>query len=275
MNYKLINRDLKRGILRKRNLLIPIFFLITQAACCSDAALLHTVPTWMDYLLSAFAGRLPVEVNIHQPVSALPPLEWLAGVGGILFLSLDYPLGDLSGEGMQVLIRTGSKRKWFLSKCIWNIANCLLYATMLLLSGLIWTFLSKGDFSLVKYTDAINMVYEWTINTENIAPELLFLTGFLMPFLVMISLNLLQMSLCMFTKPIFALMLALAVLIISVYNDSPYLIGNIAMGIRTLAYIEKGCSVVQLLLVPLVIICLSIIIGSVRFGKMDILLRED
>ncbi|MBO6159017.1 MAG: hypothetical protein J6P72_07140 [Firmicutes bacterium] len=274
MSYRLIKRDLKR-ILKVKNLWMFVFFLISSALCYGNAAILQISPSWLDYILAVFAGRYPVEVNISQPFSDLPPLHWLVSVEGILFLSLDYPLEDLSGEGMQILLRAGSKRKWYLSKCVWNVCNCLVYFLFMLFSGLIWTLFSKGILSLKDYTDVSNMVYEWSIDPDIVTIQMLWISGILMPFLTVAALNLFQMSLCLYTKPVFAFMVTTAALIISDYYESPYFIGNLGMGIRVLAYLESGYSVIQLMIIPLVWVCVSVVAGSIRCRRMDILSRED
>jgi hypothetical protein len=95
--------------------------------------------TWMDYMMGCFEG-----VNRVDPKTFQFPTMWLLIMGAGLFMNLDYLLGDLSLSGQQIIVRSGNRRGWYFSKCIWNLCSTALYLLLGSLGVLVFTILMGG-----------------------------------------------------------------------------------------------------------------------------------
>ena len=183
----------------------------------------------------------------------------------------DYILYDLMESGQQVIIRTGRRIRWFLSKCLWNICSCLMMFGILIVVTALATIISGGEMSLSRVTKVGAEVYRGFLDIERTGALKIWTIGVFIPLLAVMSLSMLEMSLCLFMKPVFSFLICLSLLGISAYINSPWMIGNGAMGIRLLIFVESGISIWIPVLVSGILIAGSIIVGLIRFKKMDIL----
>src|SRR5699024_3132015 len=96
----------------------------------------------------------------------------------------------------------------------------------------------------------------------------------LFPMLISIGLNLLQMTLVLFIKPLYSFGTIAVILLSSAYLLSPYLPGNYAMPIRSNDVVENGVSISGGLIMFLIIVLVAFIVGSLYFRRYDILDEE-
>ena len=271
MTLYLIKHDLRQGLGRKRYFFLPLLFLLPLGTCYYISKVRQLTGTFPDFLISCFAGIGPVEAGGFPPKAAEIPIGWLMSMGGCLYINLDYILYDLMESGQQVIIRTGRRIRWFLSKCLWNICSCLMMFGILIVVTALATIISGGEMSLSRVTKVGAEVYRGFLDIERTGALKIWTIGVFIPLLAVMSLSMLEMSLCLFMKPVFSFLICLSLLGISAYINSPWMIGNGAMGIRLLIFVESGISIWIPVLVSGVLIAGSIIVGLIRFKKMDIL----
>lgn len=135
--HRLLQHDLRCGLLRPRYALIPVFFLLP---CLVLLRTLHTAymeGSWLSYMMYCFRGKLFME--------ALFPGLWFVVTGGCLYLNLDYLPKDLTQTGTQIILRCGSRVRWFLSKCLWNLLSCCVYSFIAGMTVAAFTHLSGGS----------------------------------------------------------------------------------------------------------------------------------
>ena len=96
----------------------------------------------------------------------------------------------------------------------------------------------------------------------------------MMPVCVSIVLNMFQMMLCLFLKPIFSFFLVVIVLLGSAYMMTPFLLGNYAMVYRYNWMLKEGLSLDTGRTLLLMIYLCSVVVGNVRFKYYDILEKE-
>ena len=266
---KVIAYDLRHGLGRKQYLALPLLFLIP---CILWIELMRDagVPGKLgDCLAFIWMGRSPIQPG---EIPENLPYFWMLTVIGSLYFNLDYLLNDLTRFGQQIIFRIGSRRCWYLSKCIWNMAACGLYMLTGILCAVISTVLAGGTM------------------TWQITPEMLrFFAGFppedmtamqclclylLLPYLAVWAFNMIQMTLCLFVKPIVSFLCSLTLVVLTIFWSSPYFFGNGAMVVRSGFLGEQGLSPVALGLSALAVIVAAVIVGCWRFEKMDILSME-
>ena len=234
-----------------------------------------TSGTWLDYLLNCFAGSRPVEISLGSLSSMAPPFGWLMTVSGCLFLNLDYMIGDLTTAGQQMIIRSRQRIAWFFSKCAWNIAGCFVYVLCLFVVTLIYAKLGGSEIDLTKASALAGESYEGFLMLSEISVSKLWLVGIIIPVLTIVSLSLLQMTLCLFVKPIFSFMISMGLLMAGVYVASPWMLTDEAMGIRNVLFCYSDAATIRSIIFPVVVGIGSIIAGVIRFRNTDILGMED
>lgn len=226
--HKLIGYDLRRGLFRRRCLLVPLFAAMPCLFCQKIAAAAGFQCGWGGYMLYCFMGIEPVEAEVFQL-----PVLWLVLISGCLYLNLDYMLCDLSLTGQQIIVRSGDRRAWFLSKCVWNLLSCGVYFLIVGATAAVFTLFTGGELSLRCEGPALNMLYQGAAGGGTASPITVLTVSVLLPYLTVSALSLLQMTLCLVLRPVLCFLLSEIVLLVSVCRASPLVLGNGAMGIRS------------------------------------------
>lgn len=267
--FKLIGHDLRAGIFRARYLAVPVIFCLPCFSCAVRQSGV-AAGSWMDYLMYCFKGIPPLSTGAQEFEL---PILWFLVMGGCLFLNLDYPLNDLTEAGQQVIIRSVSKKRWFLSKCLWCLMSCGVYFLLGALTALVFALVSGGSVELSGTPTFAERVMEVYI-PEGLSLRQALLAAVLLPYSTIAAVNMLQMTLCLIMKPIFSFLICICTLIVSLFLYTPFALGNGAMAIRS-GLVTGGAlsSGLSALFCAIVIIC-SVIIGVVRFDRMDFLRYE-
>ena len=95
------------------------------------------------------------------------------------------------------------------------------------------------------------------------------------PLMTIATLNILEMTLCLFVKPIISFLTCMTLLVFAVYCNSPYAIGNGAMTIRSGLITPNGHNTVTVICFLSVVILFCVVVGMMRFKHTDILGMEE
>lgn len=271
MNWiKTLQHDVRRGLCRWRYFAGFLLFSIPCMELLHKHLAFSAAITWGDYVIACFRG-VSLQSAINRTVEL--PVSWLLIMVGANLLGLDYFFRDLSLDGQQILLRCESRRKWYFSKCIWNMMSSSLYFLTGILTTLIFTLLSHGEFSLANTPGLIQMYF----NGEAVLPVSGITTlrmAVLTPWATICTLNMIQMVLLLYIKPVYSFLVCVVVLLASVYVPSPFCLGNGAMMFRTTALMGAGLSVWKIWSVIVVLMAGSLLIGMARIQKMDFLTVE-
>ncbi|HIT02007.1 MAG TPA: hypothetical protein IAC21_04185 [Candidatus Enterenecus merdae] len=271
---KLLRHDLGCGLVRWRYLLVPALVLFPCIACRSGAVLTAAPGTWMDYMLYCFKGAMPMNAS-SELVLALPTF-WALAMAGCLLLNLDYLLSDLTQAGQQIIFRSGNRRGWYLSKCVWNLCSCGLYMTLICAAVLVFTLLSGGQASAQSTPEILEINFsELMTETALLTPGQGVIAAVLLPLMTLMALSMVQMTLCLLLKPILSFVASLAVLVLAVYCNLPWIPGTGAMVIRSGLLLPGGISPGMAALVAGGIILLSAGVGCLKFKYTDMLGLEE
>lgn len=275
-SFRVVREDFTRGMYSALPCLIVLeaFYILVSISFSLEMS------SWMDLsdatlgdqLIYTFAG---MKEYIPSPEEAFRfPVLWVLLYALILLTPLRYMTEDLLGFGQKNMVCLKSRIVWWLSKCAGNLCTSF-FAFVLCFATMILSVLIRGSRLELAVSPQILMMVETgdcLIPPEQwkIAVEVCFV-----PFLVGMALCIFQMMLSLMFKPIFSYILMIILLIGSAYYQSPYLIGNYAMAIRSRQIIANGVDPRVGILFSYGVITMSVVAGILMIRKKDILGEEN
>lgn len=274
--YKSLKYDIVQGICREAYMLIP-WILITLLFCMDFA---FRVTNWKstsgyqgavhytDYLMFILGG-----MEVYVPSQSDPfvfPVIWMVTMVFMSYVTLQFPYNNLMTHGQQLLVRMRSRRCWWISKCIWIIIKTSLFYAVFYGIVLLVCKLQGGVIEGLpdaQYLSIVSSFHE--TNVRGIADFRMSL--FVMPLLMSIAFNILQLFVSLFIKPIFGFVVTMVLLIASAYLPGYWLLGNYGMPIRSAAFTVGGVNEWQASVFTVGMIIVVSIAGCISFKKIDIL----
>lgn len=267
--FKLLRHDLRKGLTRKRYLAVPLLFAAGCLVCGLQIPGDSLSPGFMDRMLFCFKGLPP----LSQPQDFRLPVLWFLVLAGCLFLNLDYLLDDLTQEGQQIMVRSVHRRGWFLSKCVWGMLSCGLYLLLGMLTCFIITWLCGGKLSLINDPQVSQVSLGVWIEQPLKSTQAL-LIGIALPYLTLVGFNQLQMTLCLYLKPILSYLICVCGLVGALLFSFAWIPGNGAITVRSDLLMPGLHRPVLLMITALCLLAVGIAAGLVRFRRMDLLRYE-
>ena len=266
-------QDMKRGM-RQNRIKYLVILLFTIACCCIMYRICHVkigrgviegAPNFMDYLLYIMQGCSEFKAS-GNTVFNIPP-TWIFVQMMASFLVFSYVVKDLDKQGMIMLIKSADRTKWWLSKCIWNIAT-IVVMYLVIWCGILIVAVSTNKMGFLITKDICREVLDMTFTQEGIQYSLIVM---FMPLIMSLGISLMQMALSLVIGPIFSFTFVLAVDILSVYFLSPFLIGNYSIMMRSDYIISNGVNSLVGALISIVLGLAGVMLGNFYFKKYDIL----
>lgn len=280
MKYiKLFWFDIRQGLLRKP-LLFAIPVIVALIACLDLSGRVlglnsfHYFDTkvqagFADFLMYIYGG---MDQYVPEPGNPFRfPVRWLIVLLSMAFITLNYPYKDMHAYGQQILLRTKGRTAWWLSKCSWNILSVLVYHGLIFLTVTFFCVFTKSNLTGAINKGLLYIVFQ--IEPSHMAPDTTIwtLTMLLTPVFISMAINLLQMMVSLFIKPMLSFVVTAFLMISSAYFTSPYLIGNYAMPMRYDVVITDGVNASTGIMISAVLALAVVVIGSIRFHRYDIL----
>jgi hypothetical protein len=272
---KLLCFDIKNSLLQeyKKLLLVPVIF----TAFCLNLYLRHVKPgmagaaTLGDFLLYIFGGMKEYAPSRTEPFEF--PALWISMFLFLLFITLRYPYDDLMGYGQNVLVRTRSRLRWWLSKCVWNVFSVLLFFVLGWAAVFLFCRITGMPLSLEISKYMYETVFRLDAETA-LYPQLITAALLWMPLLTMLSLSLTQMTLSLFVKPIYSFAVLASVLLSSAYYLKPFMLANYAMAIRNDAVTAGGVRILTGAALLPILGATCVLLGCLIFRRYDIINKE-
>ncbi len=277
MFFKLLRYDCKVGIFYhyKKLIAVLVLFVCVYLDCFMQFRSYATLDTPFtvdntlgNTLLYIFAGIQEYDPQVDTQF--IFPAVWMLLYLVLAYFTLYYPYNDLEESGQNILLRSGGRRLWWTSKCCWNICTVVLFF-LIGWAVIVTACLIQGVPLSMELSQNINMLLRMRISSPLLYPTELTLEILMLPMLVMVAVNLTQMTLSLFIRPIYSYMVTGAFLLASTYYQSPFLIGNYAMPIRSSRMIENGVNPIYGILLSLGLIVISYLVGLLYFKRYDIL----
>ncbi len=269
---KFFRYDLRCGILKSYYKYIILLILVTLAFLEFRGAVTSFENynfSFGDSLLFIYGGVKETQVGAD---TFLIPHLWLLNHLLILYFTLNFMRRDLEHFGQQTIYRSGSRYLWWCSKCLWQVVSV---ACFYLFSGaflLVLTAVTSGNLS-TQISDFMPFIMNIGEKAKEVLDLNLQLEIMLMPMLMSIAVGLLQMTLCLFIKPIFSFIVSVVALISSAYYLNPFFVGNYAMAIRSEKLVSNGVDATVGVVFLVIIAVFSLLVGLLRFRKYDILAK--
>ena len=283
MFLKLFWYDIRVGILQQyRKWLIAA--AVFTAACLeylmeiqgySSGLAMETYPvkeTLGNCLLFLFRGMQEYSITLDKQFTF--PAIWMLMYLLAAYFTLYYPYHDLEESGQHLLLRSGGRRLWWISKCVWNLLSVgLFFGISWIVTGLFCLF--RGVPLTMELSENMAAFLEMRYSQLWLHPKEMTVEILLLPMLVMMACCLLQMTLSLFLRPIFSFMVTGTILLASVYYQTPALIGNYAMTIRNSKLLVGGMDTTVGILFSLGILAGAFLVGLLKFKRYDILRKEN
>lgn len=271
--------DFRQGILRSGILLfvpavtaaVTFFDFSAKAQRYLEDGMIQNPVDYGDYWFYLYGGMCKYVPSPDNPFQF--PAVWILVFLVLPFILLNYPFRDMYGVGQQVLVRSGRRSLWWLSKCCWNLCGTILYHLIIQTAGLVLSIAFGLEISNRIHMDFVNLVFN--IRDQEVCnPSSLPIPVWILPVLVSVAINMLQMTASLFIKPIFSFFAVAVLLLASAYLLSPFLIGNYAMAFRYDWMLKAGVSMGAGMRIAAILLFLAVLSGLVRFRLYDILENE-
>lgn len=272
-----VRYDITNGIIHqwKKLLLLALVYaiIIGEFVVTYTLKKIDVAYTTGDLFLWIFKGMdwiTKTQQNIEIPTAYILPNVLIGFIIG------NYPFKDINGYGGLVLMRTGEKSIWWISKCIWAILVAVISYSIMIVEVVIIS-LVNGRVSLdTNPTVEIKVSgYDRTIVESNNQLTKLIIVVVLVSFITTIALNLIQILVSQILGPIIGYIVIISILIVSIFARSFFVVGNGFMAIRSNLYSVNGGDIRQTILIDIFMSLLALIAGYFLLLKMDILKKSD
>lgn len=278
---KLLRFDLNEGIMKNKFLLLcPVMIAVTMFISfysrVNRYVSLHLIQegkvTFADYYMYLYGG---MKEYIPEPGNPfLFPIMWLLIFVAIPFIVVNYPFRDMQSIGQQVLVHSTGRTLWWISKCCWNVIATLLYHGILLGVLLLLCIFKNIPISRDINLDLQSVVFMVTQEEYFLKCKTITIVIIMLPILVSIAMDLFQMMISLFLKPMFSFLVIAVIMVSSSYLLAGYMIGNYAMIMRLSWINEKGVSILTGYIIVALVSVVSVVIGKIKFRNYDIINRE-
>lgn len=222
--------------------------------------------TVMDYLLYITQG---MEVFHFSPKEYFSiPIYWFVFQIGISYMIAYYPEKDFHNFGKKIFPASGSRLKWWFSKCIWGALNAVFYFLVLLLAVIAVAGFHGAEMTWT-FSEEIMTAF-FGSNMQYLSMGDAWLISVILPCLMTIALSLLQILLSFILTPVVSFAMMCGIYIISAYYTSWVLPGNYTMWLRSSYVNLEGVNPQSGMWIALFIIVVSIFAGCVYFDRCDV-----
>lgn len=282
MFIKLLKFDIKNGIIKRLWVFGLAFLLFILADIIlyfqrlnigiEHPELLEQNFTLGDILLYTVGGSK--KFVIENDTSFIFPVLWAFVILVIAFAVLRYPTDELCKFGRHILILSGNRKAWWISKCCWLLLSVGAYYFVMLISAIVFGYLTGATFNL-NISEFLLQVMQFDLSALTQPPWNLW-EPLLLHVWVVYTLCLMQMLLSLYLRPLISFFCTSAVLVFSVLFSSPMLIGNYAIPLRTENIITDNPMRIGLGFVVCTVLCvIMLVLGLFKINRMDILTKEE
>lgn len=283
MFYRIFALDVRRSLLGrwKRFSVALLFFVLVTFACkisFSNAYLQSpeltpfATPTLGDFLLYAFGGCDLYIFDLDRPFAI--PFQWLLLILLAIYINFDLTEESSASVNVQLLLRAGDKKQYWLSKILCITISTSLYFML----GVIVTLGCGSALGGVSSLEIDNLILN-VMNLSSMVPREAtgpaFIPTLLMVWFAILTITLLQQLISLFIKPIGSFLVMAVFLFLSAYFMKPFFFGNYAMMIRNALLCEGGVDAAEGILILSLVSLASIAGGCVVYDRKDILSKGE
>lgn len=223
----------------------------------------------MDYFLHIFEGMRPFDQLSDDKFQL--PVTWFLIHMILFYFTGKYPYSEIyNNHGANVLMKGGSRKKWFLSKWAWSIVCVLLYYFVAYMFVAIFCLAAKipirFDIMPLEYQNLLSPVFKCTrIDTIKVL---------VLPIISSIAAVSVQLVISLITSPFMGFLFMAVLYISSAYYFTVFLLGNFSMLARNSIFCIDGIETIHAVFILTVIIIMSLAVGIWIFLRQDIMERK-
>lgn len=219
-----------------------------------------------DVLAYFFAGS--DYYSLDDKVPFVLPIGWLIQQVLVAVLVGHYVVCDLGAQASQVLVRVGRRQAWWLAKCMWVVATVgTFYAVEAVVA--LFTTVVFGALGTMGDTESI-MVLGFPLSVLDGGQLVLLLS---LSVALSLALSLAQVALSLVAGPFAAFVSIVSFVVISVYFDLPFFMGDCSMMVRSGFVRQGGVDSVAALAACAAVMAASVIMGGLAFDRKDMIER--
>lgn len=270
---KLIKYDIKSGT--KSNI-YKFCFLIGILVCIGLTAMKNLgvaekstgkSATILDYICYFTGGPKYIPKDMYQLY--VIPVLWLVIYVMISYIVGYYAMTDLDTYGSQILIRSGSRIKWWISKCIWNMVTVVSAFFLIYISAIVAGFLGGANKSM-HLTKEIVMI-SCNIDNPNGSNTTYIIILLIMPIVVAFAISMMQMTIALITSPIIGFIVTQSIVFLSTIFANKVLFVNYSMLSHSNVTCPSNIKWIEGVIISVIIYVISMIMGLIYFSKCNIL----
>lgn len=223
----------------------------------------------MDYFLHVFAGLKPF--NLMENDKFQLPITWFLIHMILFYFTGKYPYSEIyNNHGANVLMRGGSRSKWFLSKWLWSLVCVVIYYFVAYIFVLLFCLVAQIPMSFeiqpVDYEELLLPMRDCTmLDTVKLI---------ILPIISSMAAVSIQLVISLILNSLLGFMFMAGLYISSAYYFTPLLIGNCSMFARNGVFYMGGITFRQAIIVSLITMLVSMLIGLFVFYRRDIIGRK-
>lgn len=274
---RLIKYDIRAGFagnFRKFLMLIVTTIIIGCIAADSienTAETLGIRATILDYVCFYVGGPKHIPSDMFELYRI--PVLWLLLQVMTGYMVGYYATNDLETYGQQVLIRSDSRAKWWISKCVWNgitvVAIYMVIFFMAIMSGIV----AGADMEMNLTEGIVTSVCNVDALMGDNGSYIFILFG--MTVFVSLTVSMLQMFISLVFSPVIGFIITQSIVFLSTLFENKLLFANYGMLTHNRITCDSNIEWAEGMILCMVIYAISFFGGVMYFSKCNILARNN
>lgn len=276
MKKGIIRYDIISGFRNNLGKIVVFFIMIVGISMINTGnikeveSLYNINATIVDYFLVFMSGPKYISEGALDMYQI--PVLWLLPQIMISYIAGYYAMTNIDKEGLQALVRANTRRKWWISKCIWNgtmvtFLYFLMYGVIIVNASI-----NGADMRCAYNMEILNELCDiFYINGTN--TEILLMLLF-MPLLVSLTINILQMTIALIFSPIIGFIFSQSIVFLSTIITNKWLISNLGMLSRSKIVGVSDITIKTGIIICIGVYVLFVVVGYEYFKRYDVVVRE-
>lgn len=262
----ILKHDMYAGIYRQtaKILVFGMVFVIAAFMGMSQAKIwgIHHL-SFYENLTYIFMGCIPFYQS--GGLSFTMPILWMIIQLYLAYIIGSYPLQDLESYGINLLLRTKSRWKWWIGKVVWVVSiNFILYAVAYFMVFIL-TKAMQGEIAELRPETAV--LYQ--ADFSRLDSSQLQMVLFLFPVLTSLTVSLLQIAIMFIFNEVTAYGTIGFLCVAGAFYETPFFIVSNAMALRSFNLILSGIYN-KVLAGEILLMFLAIVAGAVIMRKKNV-----
>lgn len=208
-------------------------------------------------------GTLKPDINNTSNTIISIPYLYIIFNFYITYIISYYPFRNKKSIDTQFILKHKNRYKWWLEKCIWNIAAIISFYALGIIEFSVMDFFTS---SILNKKTNNSLIYKYSNDISDRRMIYILITAII----ISVSIHMFQMLISIIFNKIFSLFITITIYIISIYKCGNLLLGNYLMILRYISL--DGTTAVNEytgMIIGIVLVLLSVIVGFMFVKKVE------